>query len=88
MQREPWSVELSTRAAKDLDKLTDLAAERVRAAIIKLAANPFGPGVDVKKLKGTGALRLRVGSFRILYYLDARNRALRVLRVTDRKDAY
>lgn len=87
-QRGPWRVDLSGQAAKDLDKLTDDVAARIRAAVLDLACDPFRPGLPLKKLQGEPTLRLRVGNYRVLYIADRIMRRLHVLRVRNRKDAY
>ena len=87
-RRSSWRVDLSTQAAKDLDKLTDDVAARIRAALLDLACDPFRPGLPVKKLQGESTLRLRVGDYRVLYIADRITRLLHVLRIRNRKDAY
>jgi mRNA-degrading endonuclease RelE of RelBE toxin-antitoxin system len=51
---------------RSLDKKT---RERLKNRLEKLKHDPFGEGVDIKKLKGRGAnvYRLRFGKIRIVY---------------------
>jgi len=78
-----WHVRFTSRAERDLDRLTDSDRRLILAAIRAFA----GGGVaDVKKLRGQSLYRLRVGRWRVLYELDAGE--LRIARVLDRKDAY
>jgi len=53
-----------------------------------LAANPRPPGC--RKLQGSGRddYRLRVGNYRVLYEVDDKARAVRIMRVRHRRDVY
>jgi mRNA-degrading endonuclease RelE of RelBE toxin-antitoxin system len=59
-----WTVQLSALAARQLDKLPQEVAGRVRSAIDGLEADQRPPGA--KKLQGAkdNRWRLRVGSYR------------------------
>lgn len=78
-----WRVRFTTRAARDVDNLSDPDRRVILAAVRTFASGAVG---DVKKLKGRPDYRLRVGRFRVLYTLSKDE--LRVLRVLDRKNAY
>ncbi len=69
----PFRVEFTRSAKKELSKLPRDVAARFAAAIDRLREDPARarPGVDVRKLKGTGsAWRLRVGEYRGIYELE------------------
>ena len=59
----------------------------VLRAVYRLARASQG---DIKKLQDQRPpqWRLRVGNWRVIYQRDDDNRALVILRITDRKDAY
>lgn len=59
--------------------MTPKDAEDVKTAVLRLAHSGEG---DVKKLKGGGPFRLRVGSFRVFF--DVRDRVVQVLDVERR----
>jgi len=63
-----WHVRFTSRAERDLDRLTDSDRRLILAAISAFAA---GGVADVKKLRGQSLYRLRVGRWRVLYELDA-----------------
>lgn len=76
---------LGPRAQRDLDRLMGDTWVRVREALTALARTRRPKGCV--KLS-TGAWRIRVGEFRVLYDIDDRARMVEVLRVTHRRDVY
>jgi mRNA-degrading endonuclease RelE of RelBE toxin-antitoxin system len=61
-------VRLARRAVKDLDRVPDTTARRVVEALEHLAGDPDASERGVKALAGRRPwLRLRVGTYRILY---------------------
>jgi mRNA-degrading endonuclease RelE of RelBE toxin-antitoxin system len=71
---------------KDLERLDKNIRERILTELKSLSSFPLDSKRDIKKLKGLGKniYRLRVGEFRVIYFLsDIR---LVVLRIIDRKD--
>lgn len=82
-----FSLTLSPSATRDLDQLDDKIVKQIFGKLPALKDNPFPHGKLVKKIKGKRAVfyRLRVGKYRVFYYIDGRNVA--VLRVIGKKDA-
>ncbi|MBX3739382.1 MAG: type II toxin-antitoxin system RelE/ParE family toxin [Akkermansiaceae bacterium] len=68
-------------------KLQPAVAQRVDAAILKLADDPHPPG-SLKLAGDENAYRIRVGDYRIIY--EIRNEVLVVLvvKIGHRKDIY
>jgi mRNA interferase RelE/StbE len=84
---KPYSIELRQSAAKELSALPAPARWRVRAAIETLAESPRPRGVV--KLRGReDQLRIRVGSYRVVFEVDDRRRVVTIGRIRNRKDAY
>ena len=82
----PLRVVLSNPAAHDLRRLDRQTAERVIAALSRLAESDVG---DVKKLKGQeDRWRLRVGDWRVIFTRDDSGREIIVLAVASRGAAY
>lgn len=81
-----WRVELDRRAERELEKLPDETLRRVVQRVRRLGEHPFPHGV--KKLKGTGGYRLRVGDFRVLYDVLPREKLVIVYAVRHRRDVY
>lgn len=73
----------SPRAQRDLDGLPDDEAARIVSRLEALAA---GAASDVKKLKGGGDHRLRVGQYRALFRRQGQD--IVVTRIAHRKDVY
>ncbi|MFI4996221.1 MAG: type II toxin-antitoxin system RelE/ParE family toxin [Hyphomicrobiales bacterium] len=63
------TIAYATRAAAALDRHKNVA-ESIEAAIEAYAVDPQTQRANVKQLKGVDALRLRVGSFRVLFTED------------------
>ncbi len=81
-----WRVIVAPRAQKDLDALDPPVARRVLDALERLAESHRG---RLKRLQGTDEeLRLRVGDWRVRLMLDHQQRAINVLRIRHRREAY
>ena len=79
MTAEPWIVEFERRADKDLDRLDPQVKQRVLTAIGRLADDPGS--ADLRRLRGRGESRLRVGDWRVIVELDVTARAIMIQRV-------
>ncbi len=81
-----YRVILPKSVQKELDRLPDDVVQRILARLSELETNPR-PG-DVKKLKGRGAWRIRVGDYRVIY--EIHDRALQIIVVTigHRREVY
>ena len=64
-----WAIRLTRQAQKSLAALHPEMRSGVTKAINRLAADPFTAS-NVKALKGSDELRLRVGQYRIIYRLE------------------
>ncbi len=84
------SIELATRAVKDLRRLDRPDRDRIRDALQQLAAG--AENLDIKALTGSAPwLRLRVGDWRVLYRPltgaeEPDGAGLLVARVVNRRD--
>ena len=79
---------LSARAERDLKRLPANIFRRVIAAILALGTDPRPSGC--RKLQGSPRddYRIRVGDYRVVYEIDERNAAVRIMRVRHRREAY
>ncbi len=81
-----WDVSWDEPAVRDLRRLDRQTAERVRAAVRRLAATGQG---DLKHLTGHGGeLRLRVGDWRVRLVFHRAAHTIEILRVLPRGRAY
>jgi mRNA interferase RelE/StbE len=82
-----YSIRITKSAGKHLDDLDDDLARRMDTAIIKLAANPRSRGC--KKLKGQrDTWRIRIGTYRVLYAIDEKQKQITILGILHRREAY
>ena len=82
-----FEIEWKRAAAKELRKLpTDLMV-RIVAAVEALAADPRPVGA--RKLAGSEhTYRIREGSYRVIYEVDAARLTITIIRVAHRREAY
>ena len=81
-----YTVSLSKRAQKQLDKLSDAVAEPIFQAIEKLGDNPRPNGC--KKLKGRNGYRIRIGDYRVIYEIMDSTLLVDVIDLGHRRDIY
>lgn len=62
----------------------------IEEALGKLALNPFGALLSVKKLRVSeqGTFRLRCGKWRVLFDVDTQNKNIIIYRIKQRKEGY
>jgi mRNA interferase RelE/StbE len=81
-----YRVTISRAARKQLDDLPDEIAARILARLENLKTDPRP--VDVKKLKGREAWRIRAGDYRVIYTITDKELLVFVIRVGHRRDVY
>ena len=81
-----WRVVFEPRVDAAIDRLPEPQRGRIRAAISRLARDPYVIS-NVKALQG-GGYRLRVGDWRVIYHLRDDVLVILVLRVAHRRDVY
>lgn len=81
-----YTIVLSKKAQKQLDKLSNKIAEPIFIAITSLETNPRPNGY--KKLKGRDAYRIRTGDYRIIYSVIDDKLIVDVITLGHRKDIY
>lgn len=81
-----YTIVLSKRATKQLDKLPDNIADPILGAIGSLASNPR-PN-SCKKLKGRNGYRIRIGNYRVIYEVFENELLIDVVALGHRKDIY
>lgn len=82
-----YAVTFSRSARKELEKLPPQLVERLFPKIESLATQPRPAGC--KKLKGGQDLwRIRLGDYRVIYLLDDGRRAVNIVAVSHRSEAY
>lgn len=77
-------VELTKRAARQLDRINEPLKSRIIQALKNLETEP--PQGDIKKLKGADGYRARIGGYRILF--DIETDVISVYKIAPRGDVY
>lgn len=83
-----YKISIAKKAFKELSGLPVKVNEHIIEAIDDLKENPRPAGC--KKLKGESEdiWRIRVGDYRILYFIDDGIRVVEIRRIGHRKDIY
>lgn len=82
-----YSIEWKSSAKRELRKIDRKEIPKIIEAVEKLALNPHPP--NHKKLLGTEHnFRIRVGNYRVVYFLENKKLVIEIIRVRHRKDAY
>lgn len=81
-----YEIELRPAAVRALKRIDRQDRGRIQGAIALLAANPRPPGA--KALRGRDGLRIRVGSYRILYTIQDSRLLIVVVTLGHRRDVY
>ncbi len=83
-----YEIEILPSAQRELKALPIEARDRVNIAIQALALNPRPPGARAMQGAYRGCLRVRVGSYRIIYRIDDTLVVVTVVQVGHRRDIY
>ncbi len=87
MSKGSYEIRWKRSAAKELRQLPKDAVSRILKAVTALSGEPFPPGV--RKLTGAEhTYRIREGSYRVIYSIEASELVIEVVRVGHRKDVY
>lgn len=81
-----YTIVLTKKAEKQLDKLPDNIAEPIIEAINDLADNPRPHGC--KNLKNRDGYRIRIGDYRVIYEVFDDELLIDVIQLGHRKDIY
>ncbi|NVM23665.1 MAG: type II toxin-antitoxin system RelE/ParE family toxin [Desulfobacterales bacterium] len=82
-----YEVLLERRAERDIKKLPEETFHRIIPHLKALSENPKPSGC--RKITGSkNDWRIRIGDYRLIYEIDARAKAVKVMRIRHRKDAY
>lgn len=84
---DSYSIIWKNSAKKELRKIPKKELLSILNEVEKLTSNPF-PSTH-KKIQGTNATyRLKVGNYRVVYYLENDELIIEIIRVRHRKDVY
>jgi len=83
-----WSLEILPIARRQLLALRNPIQTRIRGAIRSLANDPTPADSIAMRGKGTGLYRLRVGSYRVAYRVQAERVCVIIIRIGHRGEVY
>jgi mRNA interferase RelE/StbE len=83
-----FEVKYSKSARKALKTMPRNMAEIIVEKIVTLAADPFVPNNNIRKLTGHPGYRLRVGDWRVVYLIHEQALLIAVVRIAPRGEAY
>ena len=82
-----YEVLLESRAERDLKKLPAGVFNRIVPILKALSENPKPPGS--RKITGSrNDRRIRSGEYRVIYEIDEKAKAVKVMRIRHRREAY
>lgn len=81
-----YRVILPKSVQKELDRLPDDTVRRILTRLAELEVQPRP--VDVKKLKGRNAWRIRMGDYRVIYEIHDRELQILLVTVGHRREVY
>ncbi len=80
-----YKVELLDRKTRrQLDRIHEPDFSRISRAILRLEDNPRPSGC--RKLRGLEGWRIRVGNWRVIYYINDRERVITIVAVKRRRE--
>ena len=81
-----YRISFHPAAKKQLSKLPHEIYERVRRTVLFLADNPRP--ANARKLVGSGEWRIRVGQWRVVYFIDDAEREVYITVIAHRREVY
>jgi mRNA interferase RelE/StbE len=85
---DPYEIQMTARAARDLQRLPEkIATACVEFIVGPLAANPERVGKPLRN-ELTGLRSARRGDYRVVYAIDADARHVQIVHVDRRSDIY
>ncbi|HLC32147.1 MAG TPA: type II toxin-antitoxin system RelE/ParE family toxin [Candidatus Nanoarchaeia archaeon] len=79
-----YTIEWKENALKNIEKIESSITRRIVKKIEELSENPFSK--DIKRLKGSSDFRLRVGDYRVIFFIE--KETIQILKVGHRKNIY
>jgi mRNA interferase RelE/StbE len=83
---EPWGLDFTPQARRDLRRLDPQITKRVLTAIDRLLSQDAS--LEVRRITGSSEMRIRVGDWRVRFDFDNEAHVIIVTRVLPRGRAY
>jgi len=85
---EAYKITFTKEAQKALLRLPRNTAILVRKKLELLAADPYAPMTNAKKLQNRSGYRLRIGDWRVIYEIKNDELVVLVLKIAQRGEVY
>ena len=82
----PYVVYLKRSAEKELKRLPTKVHDRIVKRLISLGDNPRPSGL--RELQSREGYRIRVGDYRILYWINKKEKRVEITSIAHRKEVY
>ena len=82
-----YSIKWKASAKKELRQIDKKEIPKILEAIEKLASNPH-PQNHKKILGSEHNFRIRIGNYRVIYFIEDNELIIEIIRVKHRKDVY
>ena len=79
-----FKISWGEKAYNELEKLEPIIARRIVKKVKQLENDPYS--MNIKKLKGQEGFRLRIGDYRVIFYIEKND--IFILKVGHRKNIY
>jgi mRNA interferase RelE/StbE len=83
-----FRLKFSKQVKKFIEKQDKKTKQRFKEVFEKLTKNPYGDGIDTKKMSGSNSFRLRIGKYRFLYFIDKDELVIIIEKGDSRGDIY
>ena len=82
-----YQLKYSKNATKEISKFDNLVKKKIKEAIeTNLLINPLANSLKLQDFEVKGARRLRIGNYRVIFYLD--KNIIEILKVGHRREIY
>lgn len=89
MMQPAFAVVFKQSAIKELQALPKKAQTKILEAVQLLSLNPLTELLQIKKLKGAGALyRVRIQDYRVIYTIERRLVTITIIKIGHRREVY
>lgn len=84
---DSYKIEWKHSAKKELKRMPKATISKILTAVESLSENPFPRGI--RKIIGTeNIFRMRIGDYRIVYFVESNKLIIQIIKVGHRRDIY
>jgi len=85
-----YYIKLNKQAKKFIEKQDKVLKQRIKRVLESLQLNPYPTNeeLDIKKMINTQNYRLRIGKFRLLYFIENNELIIIIEKIDSRGDIY